>query len=501
MGRQIRRKTVAVPEDAAEPEDLTPLAGARIDIRPAWLAVRTWRSAEGMTLRSLCTGPGRPRIRLRPCRVGDQAPATARPPLPTRRLGLHYGALRSSIDVLCRTFDYAPADQAPYVPEPALEAFSPACEVVAGSPTGHDWLRFAEHHTAGEFGLPDDAMLPHVARLASEVERTNGSAYRLRYERSPSSGAASTRTLSWRSSEAVARPGQAAPLQHVQRCLGEPDAQLARWCGQLLTNPSPSVAHAACLAIQNMRSVGGLATSEWLKLAPVYAAACDRAYGDAQRAEILASTLATCAKPFRDAVHELVRRPLPPVPRPAWSRQGEHYAYATAMAEEAAEGRPGAPLLGRLIFELLYDFRLTHVVTSSFVLGASVFAPRIQSLLHDAALNGPDALTRHGAAYAFASLMLPPGPIDPMPWLASDDPVIRRRGLVIAGYAATPMPSSTLHELLDDDRTRNEAIVAAGMTAHPDLTLIASDEAPAELRAAAQWWLAEGGAVIDDCCQ
>ena len=269
-----------------------------------------------------------------------------------------------------------------------------------------------------------------------------------------------------------------------------------------LTHATPSVAHAACLAIQNMRSVGGLATSEWLEFAPVYAAACDRAAEDPHRAEILASTLATCSKAFRDAVQDLLTRPLSQVRRPTWSRQGEHYAYATALAEAAADGRPGATLLARQIFELLYEFRLTHVVTSSFVLGASVFAPAIQELLKDAAFNGPDILTRHGAAYAYASLMLPSGPVDPLPWLASDDPAIRRRGLVIAGYSAVPVPSPVLRALLAEDLTRRDAIAAAGMSSHPDLKAIASDEElPEEHRAAARWWLDEGGAVTDGCCQ
>lgn len=487
----------------AEIVDTTPLAGARIDIpaRIGWL-LRTSRTSRGVTLRALSSAlPFRERYstatlsRIETAGIRNSAVIAAY----EEALDLPYGYLRSSVDVLCRTFTYAPRDQGRFVPEQTLAAFSNACRSVSTAPTGHDWLTFAEHHTAGAFGLPDYSIQPHVRRLASELGRSNGTGYRLRYE-----ALAKLRCSPYQDvvfaviEEAVSRPG-AQRLNDLMSAVSEnPTPKLLRWAGDLLSHESAAVAHAACLAIQNMRSVGGLAEEDWHALAPPYAAACDQATEDPRRGPILASTLATCEKHFRDDVQRRLRRPLPPVRRPRWEPDGDHYAFAASIAKQAVGDSQGLPLLTRLVFELLYDFRLTHVVTSAFLLGASVFADRLQPLLQKAALHGPDHVTRHGAAYAFANLMLPLKPVDSTPWLAAHDPVIRRSGLIIAAHSRTLLPSSVLRRMVDDPATSAEAVFAAGMTAHPDLTALASnDTLRHDVRAAAQWWLDEGSAVLD----
>lgn len=140
-------------------EDRTALDGSRIDVaaRIGWL-LRASRTARGVSLRSMV-----PELRA----VGLRTSVTALSRLETEGqrsgavidgyeqvLGLPPGRLRAAVDVLCRTFDYAPADQEPFARPPDLHAFSEAVAAVEESPTGGDWLRFAGEHGGGRgFGV------------------------------------------------------------------------------------------------------------------------------------------------------------------------------------------------------------------------------------------------------------------------------------------------------------------------------------------------------------
>ncbi|MBS4752851.1 hypothetical protein KG112_08535 [Nocardioides sp. zg-ZUI104] len=498
---------------ARQPEEIddpTPLTGERIDIgaRIGWL-LRTTRIAAGAGLRELAE------------RAGDQAGAA---PLSAatlsrtetlgrrrgavvaayeRTLGLPYGQLRAPIDVLCRTFAYAPADLEPFRPPADLTDFTAACAAVAGTePDGHDWLRFAEHHTAGPFGLPADAIRPALARLAGEVGRATGTAYQLRYE-----ALAKLRCSPYRDvvldvvRELVAEPGvqRAADLVSAATELASADA--AQWCGELLRHPSWVVARAGCLGIQNLRSVGELDARTWTDLVPVLAAACDADHDDPLRGPMLAATLACCPPGVRTEVRALLRHE-PPEPRRtrSWTRtrHNVHFNHAGDLAARICAGRAGETLLARMLFELLYDFRATHVVTSSFLLTASPYAGDVADTLCHTALHGPDELTRHGAAYAFANLMPTVRADDPGPWLASDDPVIRGAGLIVCGFAGVPLPADLLTTLLrSDPELARDTLFAAGMAQQPELSAVADDEQlPGDVREAARWWLRTGGRIL-----
>lgn len=309
---------------AAEIEDHTPLDSSEIDIasRIGWL-LRWTRATSGVPLRRLTEELA--------ARGDSYSPATlSRLEAEGRRssvamnayetaLGLPHGWLRAPIDVLCRTFAYAPPDTAPYAPTGTLAEFTTSCDLVSsGRATGPDWLRFAELHTTSRFGLPSTAIRPILTTLASELGRSVGVAYPTRYEALAKLRCSDYADVVYQVARAaVATPG-AQVLNDLMSAVSEnPTAELARWCGELLSNRSLTVMRAATLAIQNMRSVGGLSTEVWHDLAPVFANAYDAADPGSPQRHALAAALATCHPTFRGAVRARLTAPLEPVRRPA----------------------------------------------------------------------------------------------------------------------------------------------------------------------------------------
>lgn len=494
-----------MPRPPDEIDDRSPLDGNRIDIaaRIGWL-LRSSRTAAGLSLRDLAatTGPRATspatlsRVETNGRRSGQVVAAYE------EALGLPYGHLRAPIDVLCRTFSYAPPDTEPHVPPPTLAGFSAAVDTVRHAPDGHDWLRFAEYHAATPFGLTSADARPLVQQLASEVNRAAGTAYQLRYEalaklRCSDYGGLVEEVVR----DAVAVPGMQRPADLLSAVTELPTPELVTWCGELLGHPSWQIARAGCLGLQNMRSVGGLDTADWLPLVAALADACRAAVGDPLREPILSGTLASLPSAVRSAVHDLLDQPLaPPRRAAAWtrSRRNAHFRHASALASELCGDHADEPMLARFLFEILYDFRATHVVTTSFVLAASPFGRAARELLGRTVLEGPDETTRHGAAYAFGNLMLPFDEVDPTPWLGSDDPVVRGAGLTIAGFAGAALPPDLLDRCLaEGGEAAYDALFAAGMSGQPDLARIAADRAqPAAISEGAGWWLREGSRVL-----
>ena len=99
-------------------------------------------------------------------------------------LGLERGRLRAPVDLVCRTFPYAPEDDAPGFAQPVtLGQYDAALEAVEGEPTGGDWLMFARMHDGGPaLRLPSRAMAPLLDRLAAEKGRSVGVAFLTRQE-------------------------------------------------------------------------------------------------------------------------------------------------------------------------------------------------------------------------------------------------------------------------------------------------------------------------------
>ena len=178
----------------------------------------------------------------------------------------------------------------------------------------------------------------------------------------------------------------------------------------------------------------------------------------------------------------------------AWtaSRCNRHSALAADAAAEAcaAVGVPSQPMAGRLLFELLYDFRSTRVTTSAYLLMASPLAGALLPLLvrlagHD---RRPDEARQVRERAKALRLRRPDGPVRD-----GDLRGLVTCGLVMSAHAGLPLPEATLRRLLADPATTRLALYAAGMVAHPLLGSLTADPAvPAGTRAGAACWLARG---------
>ncbi|TIC82231.1 hypothetical protein E8D34_17280 [Nocardioides sp. GY 10113] len=499
-----------MPRPPLEIDDRTPLDGAQIDLpaRIGWL-LRSWRTHRGISLRELQT-------RLADLGTSTSVTALSRVEVSGERnstliegyergLGLPHGALRAPIDVLCRTYDYRPADVAPLIPSTSLETFSTICGAVDGPgarPTGRDWMRFAEAHTDGVFGLPRREMEPVVARLAQELGRSVGTGYQQRYD-------ALARLRCGRYGDvvfdvvaaAIAVPGAQRLPDLMSAVCERPSTQVLDWCAGLLDDPCHLIARAACLGLQNLRFVGGLDAEEWADVAPRVAAAADLIDTDPSRGVTLSSMLAASHPALRAAVPPTVRASLPDPPRPPrWTRNrlNVHYSAAAALAAEVADSLPGETMLTRLVFEALYDFRAAHAVTSSYLIAASPFAPAFVAALGRMAAADLDPLTRSRLRDTFGNLMYPTDDLDSQPLLASEDPHLVDVGLRIDALAGRAPATPELRALLAERITEENALLAAGMAEHPLLAELAADPgADPRIREAAGWWRATGGRIVD----
>ena len=150
-------------------------------------------------------------------------------------------------------------------------------------------------------------------------------------------------------------------------------------------------------------------------------------------------------------------------------------------------------MAGRLLFELLYDFRSTRVTTSAYLLMASPLAGALLPLLVRLAGDDRDPTTRDGAANAAMAVQDVSDRPDVGGWVDGDVPGLVTCGLVMSAHAGLPLPEATLRRLLADPATTRLALYAAGMVAHPLLGSLTADPAvPAGTRAGAAWWLARG---------
>ena len=232
-----------------------------------------------------------------------------------------------------------------------------------------------------------------------------------------------------------------------------PTVRLLEWAGGLLSDESDAVSHGAVLAVQNMCTVGGLSAAEWDTLAEPFLAAY--ATADATRRTRLTQLFKTLPPQLRQTVRRGLSARLEPVRAPAaWtaSRRNRHFALAADVAAEAcaAVGVPSQPMAGRLLFELLYDFRSTRVTTSAYLLMASPLAGALLPLLVRLAGDDRDPTTRDGAANAATALQDVSDRPDVGRWVDGDVPGLVTCGLVLSAHAGLPLPEATLRRLLAD---------------------------------------------------
>ncbi|TIC82232.1 hypothetical protein E8D34_17285 [Nocardioides sp. GY 10113] len=499
-----------MPRPPLEIDDRTPLDGSRIDLpaRIGWL-LRVWRIHRGLSLREL-------QARMADLGTSTSVTALSRVEVSGERnstliegyergLGLPYGALRAPIDILCRTYEYRPVDVAPLPAPTSLDAFSTVCAAVLdpdARPTGSDWMRFAEAHTDGTFGLPHQQMAPVVERLASELARAGGVSYQQRYDALARLRCGRYADVVFEvASASVDRPGAQRLAGVVCAVCERPSVEVLDWAAERLDSPCYLIARAACLGLQNLRYVGGIDERQWAAVAPRFVAAAGLAAADPQRGAVLSSTLAASHPALRGAVPPEVRQLLPQPSRPPhWTRTrlNAHYTAAGELAAEVAAGRPGETLLTRLLFEALYDFRAAHAATSSFLIAASPFASATVDAAARLAGTEVDDLTRSRLRDLFGNLMSSTDGPAVQALLASTDPHRVGFGLRVVAMAGQAPSGPRVRELLDSDVTREDAMLAAGLAQHPVLRELAEDpDVAAEVREAADWWLRTGGRIVD----
>ena len=115
-----------------------------------------------------------------------------------------------------------------------------------------------------------------------------------------------------------------------------PTPRLLAWAGELLRAERPDVMRGATLALQNMRSVGGLATADWLALVPCF---LRRTLTPTYRADTSSRASSrpcprTPATAIKAGLAERLEHVPGPVAGPA-TRRNRHYEYSSELAAHA----------------------------------------------------------------------------------------------------------------------------------------------------------------------
>ncbi len=500
---------MARPSDVIE--DATVLDGPRVDVaaRIGWL-LRMARAGRGVSLRRLSAAMAdldHP-VSVPALSVAERTGARDGGVIDRYEevLGLVEGQLRAPVDVLCRSFEYAPLDRSRAEQDPARldtvdAAFAPVLDGVA---TGGQWLRWARVvRRGGGATVPTVVMAPVLARLVEELVRSVGPAYTARYE-----AVAQLRSGPYVDLvEDVARdlvagegPGPAT-INAFSALAEQPSRRFLAWCASLLEHPAPWAVAGGCAALEGMRGVGGgLDDADWeVVVDPLVRAPATYAGGP------LGARLATLVRllppEVRRGVLARLEGPLTPVEEPRSWESGVANRQLSVCARLAADAcerldLEQQPLLARLLFELVYDFRSVRVTTSSLLLMATPFVEHLVPALLDLVDSPPDDHTARGALRAVHGLQVPTTSDRVADWLDRVAPWHDPRALSVAGNAGVPVPDGHRRVAAagPDALTLVESL---GMAGHPDLRAVAGDPhlAP-DVRGAARWWLRTGGRVV-----
>lgn len=498
---------VAVPRSSEAVDDRTPITASRIDVaaRIGWL-LRTHRSVAGVSLRQMSVALREHGVSLSAASLsrveseGQRSPAALEGY--ARVLGLPHGSLSAPVNLLARTFPYAP-DLAPRAAPRTLATVSEAFEAIdVPSPTGGAWLEFARQH-AGGIGLPRTLMEPQVRRLAHELVRSTDLVARFtRME------ALSTLRCSEYADlvDSVLRGMILAPDAQnswdlITVLAERPTPALLAWLGSLLRHDSAYLARGATYGLQGMLLLGGLPLEEWVGLLAQIEQAWLETTDSARRA-VLAQLWAALPDPVRARARQEVHHECPAPGPTVWTRdrQNQHYVLAETLARAVTSRmqHPEEPLLARLLFEAMFDPRGVRMSNATYMLAFSPFAASLVHVLLEQRERLPDAGTR-AAALRTASFShageAPPG-LEPL--LASDDQVELQHVLTFYSRGTGPVPQVTLDRgLRGDEITVRRTLYCLGLTADPRLAAIAVDPTlPASTRGGARWWLEQGPRVL-----
>ncbi|WP_148573012.1 hypothetical protein [Nocardioides caldifontis] len=500
----------------ARPADLvvdeTPLDGPRIDVasRIGWL-LRISRQVAGVSLADVAdrlaeaagvrtSVAALSRLERSGGRNGQVVDAYE------AALDLEPSRLRAPIELMCRAFSpYAPVDRAPLpAGRASLSRFDALVAAAEGpAPTGGEWLSLArEHDESRPFGVTGPRMAALVEKLADETGRSVGIAFIARRETlrrlrcSPYGD-----LIEDLARQRLAEPDTQAHVDLLSVLAERPTPSVMALAASALGSDSFLAARGAGLAFERMRDVATLGPAEWSAVVQAVASAARRAVGDPHREAVLGSVLHTMPAPFRQEVVATLDVPLAPPRVPAgWTttRRNQHYGYAEELGRTVARevGVPEQPMLTRLLFEVLYDFRLPRAMSAGAVLLASPFHRALPRALEQAVLDAPDGTTRAGALSTPLQVPMDWGDLDLPRWFAIGATEVDAGALVVAGQGGVAVPEERLAAALEHPMLRDRATYAAGMAQHPVLARWAADETlPNRVRTAARWWLDRGGRI------
>lgn len=493
--------------------DPTDLDGARIDVgaRIGWL-LRVSREGAGVNLAEMSR-------RL----AGGSAPLSVASISALERNGqrdgrlldayesaldLPVGQLRAPVDTVCRVFPYAPLDRTPGLSgTTGLARLDSLLERVhEGRATGGDWFTLARGLGVDQvWMIPSRHVQPLVEQLLGECVRAVGTAYATRYEAVAALRCGGYADLVEDVVRGMVDDEGAQGVVATALCAASerPTARLLAWVASLLTRPALPVVRGAAMALENMRAIGGLDPADWQVVAPHFLAAYDAAHGRDDVGRLLTTLYKNLPPDLRRDILARLPGPLAPVYVPAsWSadHRNVHYAVCDRLAGEAtaAAGLAEQPMLARMLFELIYDFRAIRVHGAGFWLMASPVVEALQCRLACLSVEGFDETTRHGALRGLLHLQVPRGHEQLQAWFDASRPHGSPVALAIAGNAGLRVDESLLDQVGDDSALGLATLECLGMVEHPGLAGVAADPTrSAAVRATAGWWLRHGGRVTE----
>jgi hypothetical protein len=250
-----------------------------------------------------------------------------------------------------------------------------------------------------------------------------------------------------------------------------------------------------------MLVVGGLPLAVWQSLAPAVVRAWHDSGGDEARRTALEQLVQALPPTVQEEVHRSCEVPAQ-ARRQQWSRdrRNARYEFAQAVAREACarRGHREEPLLGRLVFEALFETRGVRMASAMILVGGSPFAADVVRVLLERRDEAPDdggrSAVLHAVTNCHAGEILPG--VDAL--LDAGDPADAAFALGVMGRSGQSVPEPLLARLLADPATAPSALYAAGMAGDLRLPSIAADAAqPEEVRRTAAWWAARSGRLLD----
>lgn len=492
--------------------DDTELDGPQIEIGPrvAWV-LRTARACRGISQSSLREQMAAARAPISAAKLSRIEGGSARSSRVIgayeSELGLRPGQLLAPIDIMCRTFPNSPHDIDPLDDPASLDELSDLAAVIAaGTPTGGDWLAWARAvATSRAVGIPLWLFEPWVRQLCSELQRSVGHAFSIRYEALSVLRCGPYRDVVLRVGQEFVNDPDAQAIYDVTSAMAElSDAAVLTWCCELLDSPRLHTMHAGVIGLSNLVTLDQFSRAEWAQATEPLLRSYHRALDDPIRHTIASTALTVVPSWLR---RQLAARVETPLVRPRrlqrfGRRDASNRAWVGVSNLAAgvcrANGLGDVEMLTRLLFEALFEYRDTRSVTAWILLLSAPCRDDLMGRVFEFVFELPArerslGLERLGGALSGVD------PRPPSDWLTTFDPADRRSIALLLAQAGQPVPVAVLEDLLAGDPIhRRLTLLAAAHGSRNWLAAVADDpDRDPEVRRAAGWWLAQGGTVRD----